>query len=318
MIDTAKLKEKILDLAIRGKLVPQDPNDEPASVLLEKIRAEKLQMVKEGKLKQKDIKDDTVIFVGEDNLHYEKFADGSIKCIEEEIPFEIPKSWAWCRINTISKNIFAGGDKPSLCVKIQNNNCNIPIYSNGIENNGLYGFTDKAKVDEPSITISARGTIGFCCVREKPFVPIVRLITIIPCNQISVYYLSYVFNKLTSNGKGSSIPQLTVPDVKPKLIPLPPANEMNKIVDCITNTLLIIQKMNKEEAEIKNISNLLKSKILDLAICGKLVPQDPNDEPADVLLERIRKEKEELIKQGKIKRDKKESIIFKGDDNSYY
>ena len=102
MIDTAKLKEKILDLAIRGKLVPQDPNDEPASVLLEKIRAEKLQMVKEGKLKQKDIKDDTVIFVGEDNLHYEKFGDGSIKCIEDEIPFEIPKSWAWCRLNTIS------------------------------------------------------------------------------------------------------------------------------------------------------------------------------------------------------------------------
>ena len=284
MIDTAKLKEKILDLAIRGKLVPQDPNDEPASVLLEKIRAEKLQMVKEGKLKQKDIKDDTVIFVGEDNLHYEKFADGSIKCIEDEIPFDIPKSWVWCRINTISKNIFAGGDKPSICVKIQGNNCNIPIYSNGIENNGLYGFTDKAKVDEPSITISARGTIGFCCVREKPFVPIVRLITIIPCNQINVFYLSYVFNKLTSNGKGSSIPQLTVPDVKPKLIPLPPTKEMNKIVDCITNTLLIIQKINKEEAEIKNISNLLKSKILDLAIRGKLVPQDPNDEPADVLL----------------------------------
>ena len=102
MIDTAKLKEKILDLAIRGKLVPQDPNDEPASVLLEKIRAEKLQMVKEGKLKQKDVKDDTVIFVGEDNLHYEKFADGSIKCIEEEIPFDIPKSWAWCNLGTLT------------------------------------------------------------------------------------------------------------------------------------------------------------------------------------------------------------------------
>lgn len=88
MIDTKALREKVLDLAIRGKLVPQDPNDEPASVLLERIRQQKQQMVKEGKLKAKDIKNDTVIFVGEDNLHYEKFTDGSVKCIEDEIPFD--------------------------------------------------------------------------------------------------------------------------------------------------------------------------------------------------------------------------------------
>ena len=86
MIDTVALREKVLDLAIRGKLVPQDPNDESASVLLERIRAQKQQMVKDGKLKAKDIKDDSVIFVGEDNLHYEKFADGTVKCIEDEIP----------------------------------------------------------------------------------------------------------------------------------------------------------------------------------------------------------------------------------------
>ena len=87
MIDTVALREKVLDLAIRGKLVPQDPNDEPASVLLERIREQKQQMVKEGKLKAKDIKDDSVIFVGDDNLHYEKFADGAVKCIEDEIHF---------------------------------------------------------------------------------------------------------------------------------------------------------------------------------------------------------------------------------------
>ena len=197
-------------------------------------------------------------------------------------------------------------------------NCNIPIYSNGIENDGLYGFTDKAKVSEPSITISARGTIGFCCVREHPFVPIVRLITITPSTQISIFYLSYVFNKLMSNGKGSSIPQLTVPDIRPKLIPLPPVNEMSKIVDCATKSFHIVEQINYEAVELECVLNTLKSKILDLAIRGKLVPQDPKDEPADVLLERIRKEKEKLIKQGKIKRDKKESIIFKGDDNSYY
>lgn len=90
-MDTKALRQKILDLAIRGKLVPQDPNDEPASVLLERIRAQKQQMVREGKLKSKDIKDDTVIFVGEDNLHYEKFDNGTVKCIEEEIPFDEPE-----------------------------------------------------------------------------------------------------------------------------------------------------------------------------------------------------------------------------------
>ena len=101
MIDTVALREKVLDLAIRGKLVPQDPNDEPASVLLERIREQKQQMVKEGKLKAKDIKDDSVIFVGDDNLHYEKFTDGAVKCIEDEIPFELPYGWAWCRLRDI-------------------------------------------------------------------------------------------------------------------------------------------------------------------------------------------------------------------------
>ena len=101
-MDTKALRQKILDLAIRGKLVPQDPNDEPASVLLERIREQKQQMVKEGKLKAKDIKNDTVIFVGEDNLHYEKMPDGSVKCIEDEIPFEVPEGWAWCRLSSFS------------------------------------------------------------------------------------------------------------------------------------------------------------------------------------------------------------------------
>ena len=110
-MDTKALREKILDLAIRGKLVPQDPNDEPASLLLERIRAQKQQMVKDGKLKAKDIKDDTVIFKGEDNLHYEKFADGTVKCIEDEIPFDLPKGWEWERLSNIA--CFSGGKTPS-------------------------------------------------------------------------------------------------------------------------------------------------------------------------------------------------------------
>ncbi len=318
MIDTKALREKILDLAIRGKLVPQDPNDEPASVLLERIRAQKQQMVKEGKLKAKDIKNDTIIFKGEDNLHYEQFQDGTVKCIEDEIPFDVPDGWAWARISSISEEIFAGGDKPENFSKEQNEECPYAIYSNAVENDGLYGFTDIPRVVKPSITVSGRGTIGFSCIRCIPFFPIVRLITITPSSLILLEFLDFVFKRLLETGAGSSIPQLTVPMVKPKLIPIPPLKEQKKIVVTATNFFEQIKIIDKIAVDLLDTISIVKPKILDLAIRGKLVPQDPNDEPASVLLERIRAEKEELIKQGKIKRDKKESVIFKGEDNSYY
>lgn len=107
-MNTKALRQKVLDLAIRGKLVSRDPNDEPASVLLERIRQQKRQMVKDGKLKAKDIKNDSIIFVGEDNLHYEKFADGSVNCIEDEIPFELPEGWAWCRLGFLCEFVTSG------------------------------------------------------------------------------------------------------------------------------------------------------------------------------------------------------------------
>ena len=317
-MDTKALRQKILDLAIRGKLVPQDPNDEPASVLLEKIRAEKQQMVKDGRLKAKDIKNDTIIFKGEDNLHYEKFQDGSVKCIEDEIPFEVPEGWEWCRLTEITFEIFAGGDKPENYSKTQTDEFSIPIFANGAENDGLYGFTNKARVNKSAITVSARGTIGFCCIRHMPFVPIVRLITIVPTNGINIEYLRIVFQALIETGEGSSIPQLTVPGIKPKLIPIPPYSEQTRISNKLIETEKIVSAVELNQESVVNYIKLAKSKILDLAIRGQLVPQDPNDELASVLLECIRAEKEELIKAGKIKRDKKESIIFKGDDNSYY
>jgi len=317
-MDTKALRQKILDLAIRGKLVPQDPNDEPASVLLERIRAEKQQMVKDGKLKPKDIKNDTIIFVGEDNLHYEKFQNGSVKCIEDEIPFEVPEGWEWCRLTEITFEIFAGGDKPENYSKTQTDEFSIPIFANGAENDGLYGFTNKARVNKSAITVSARGTIGFCCIRHMPFVPIVRLITIVPAEGINIEYLRIVFQALIETGEGSSIPQLTVPGIKPKLIPIPPYSEQTRISNKLIETEKIVSAVELNQESVVNYIKLAKAKILDLAIRGQLVPQDPNDEPALVLLERIRAEKEELIKAGKIKRDKKESIIFRGEDNSYY
>lgn len=152
-----------------------------------------------------------------------------MKCIEDEIPFEVPEGWAWTRLPVITTAISAGGDKPDIYEINSTEDCNIPIYSNGIENDGLYGYTNKPKVIEPSITISARGTIGFCCVRKTPFVPIVRLITITPSKEINLYYLKTVFETLIETGEGSSIPQLTVPGIKSKLIPIPPINEQNRL-----------------------------------------------------------------------------------------
>ena len=252
------------------------------------------------------------------NLHYEKFQDGTVKCIEDEIPFEVPEGWCWCRLPVITTDIFAGGDKPDVYETCLTESCKIPIYSNGMENEGLYGYTNKPRVTEPSITISARGTIGFCCVRETPFVPIVRLITITPSKEINLYYLKTVFESLIETGEGSSIPQLTVPGIKPKLIPIPPVNEQIRLQNKLNQILNYIVNISFEKDELQNLLQIVKSKILNLAIRGKLVPQNPNDEPASVLLNRIHDEKEELIKQGNIKRDKKESVIFKGDDNSYY
>ena len=241
-----------------------------------------------------------------------------MKCIEDEIPFEVPEGWEWCRLTEITFEIFAGGDKPENYSKTQTDEFSIPIFANGAENDGLYGFTNKARVNKSAITVSARGTIGFCCIRHMPFVPIVRLITIVPAEGINIEYLRIVFQALIETGEGSSIPQLTVPGIKPKLIPIPPYSEQTRISNKLIETEKIVSAVELNQESVVNYIKLAKAKILDLAIRGQLVPQDPNDEPALVLLERIRAEKEELIKAGKIKRDKKESIIFRGEDNSYY
>ena len=300
-MNTKALRQKVLDLAIHGKLVPQNPNDESAEVLLKKIREEKAEKIKKGELKAD--KKDSFIFTkecefDEDKLgkcssgtrhkrHYEQFADGTVKDIEDEIPFEVPEGWAWCRLPEIAVSIFAGGDKPTICEKTKTNECTIPIFSNGIENNGLYGYTNKANVESPSVTISARGTIGFTCVREEPFMPIVRLITITPNYGINLYYLKVVIDSLLVVGEGSSIPQLTVPTIKEFILPLPPENEQKNIVEAITSIFENIDSLNKEKYDLQTTIKTTKSKILDLAIHGKLVPQDPNDEPAEELLKRI-------------------------------
>ena len=243
-----------------------------------------------------------------------------MKDIEDEIPFAVPEGWAWCRLPNILISIFAGGDRPIICEKTQSDKCNIPIYSNGIENNGLYGFTNKPVVNVSSITISARGTIGFSCIRYEPFVPIVRLITIIPFTKyIDLVFLKIAFDTLFSFSEGSSIPQLTVPTMKQFLIPLPPIAEQKRIVTAIGAIFTQIDILETNKADLQTAVKQAKSKILDLAIRGKLVPQDPADEPASVMLERLRAEKEAKIAAGAIKRSKSDSYIYRNPtDNCYY
>ena len=339
-MDTKALRQKILDLAIRGKLVPQDPNDEPASVLLERIRAEKQQMVKDGKLKAKDIKNDTVIFKGDDNLHYEQFADGTVKCIEDEIPFELPDSWAWARLGALAhykKGPFGSSITKAMFVPESKDAIKVYEQKNAINKNDTLGnyFVTKEKYEElkgfevfpGDIIVSCAGTIGETFVMpnsmRKGIINQALMKISLYDSSIKDFYLIYFDCKLKAlaneQGYGMALKNIPPFDIlKHYLVPLPPLPEQRRIIDkinIVSNVLTAIDNhIDKLSIDISNV----KFKILDLAIRGKLVPQDPNDEPASVLLERIRAEKEELIKQGKIKRDKKESVIFKGDDNSYY
>ena len=333
-MDTKALRQKILDLAIRGKLVPQDPNDEPASVLLERIREQKQQMVKDGKLKKKDIKNDSVIFVGEDNLHYEKFQDGTVKCIENEIPFELPEGWAWARLGTVAEAIGDGDHQPP-----PQTSSGIPFLVISNVSSGALSFEntrfvsieyfnrlpETRKPRNGDLLFTVTGSYGipilvdtddmFCFQRH---IAIVR-----PCT-ISNRYLyvilgsSYVKSICDAKATGTAQKTVGLATLRELLIPVAPHTEQMRIYAKTQNALNIVDGIFSDKEALQNIIKNTKAKILDLAIRGKLVPQDPNDELASVLLERIRAEKEELIKQGKIKRDKKESVIFKGEDNSYY
>ena len=331
-MDTKALRQKILDLAIRGKLVPQDPNDEPASVLLERIRAEKQQMVKDGRLKAKDVKNDTVIFAGEDNLHYEKFADGTVKCIEEEIPFDVPDGWEWARLCNIAE-----ADLGKMLDAVKNKGVPRPYLRNINVRWGAFDLTDllemriqdeevdRYSIQKGDLVVCEGGEPGRCAIWEaETGVFFQKALHRVRPRLVLPEYLFLVINAYTLSGlteqyfTGTTIKHLTGQALRALLIPVPPIHEQKRLSKAAKDALSFVDLIEKNRSDLIAVVSLAKERILDLAIRGQLVPQDPNDEPASILLERIRTEKEELIKQGIIKRDKRESVIFRGEDNSYY
>ena len=328
MIDTAALREKVLDLAIRGKLVPQDSTDEPASVLLERIHEQKLQMVREGKLKAKDVKDDTIIFKGDDNCYYEKFSDGTIKNIQDEIPFDLPYGWSWSRISSIGTTNIGLTYKPTDIA----DEGTIVLRSSNIKN-GKIDLTDLVRVktiirenqfvEQNDIVICARNgskaLVGKCAIFNLAMSESVSFGAFMAILRTAFYdYVYYflntqLFRNILNSDDSKQINQLTQDMLKNTLIPFPPQNEQRKIVTALNEIMHQISSIDNNANAVEHTKEVLKSRILELAIQGKLVPQDENDEPANVLLERIRAER-----KAKLGKKYVESYIYKGDDNCYY
>ena len=320
-----QLKNSILQMAVQGKLVPQDPNDEPASVLLDRIRKEKEQLIKDGKIKKN--KKESYIFRGADNLHYEQIGK-EVKCIEDELPFEIPGSWCWSRFSSLysltsgqdlSPNNY-NSDKKGIAYITGASN----ITDGKIEIN-RWTINPKSTAHFGDLLFTCKGTVGKMAFLNVEKAHIARqIMSISSPYDLDLYYLKLILrtnlNSIKIKAK-SMIPGISRVDVLNILIPLPPIDEQNRIVEKIKEIEPLIEKYKQSEERLyelnSNIKEQLKKSILQYAIEGKLVPQDPNDEPASVVLDRIRKEKQKLIAEGKIKKDKNESIIYRR-DNSYY
>ncbi len=185
--------------------------------------------------------------------------------------YKLPQGWEWKSLEEISENISAGGDKPKNCTESKTAKNQIPVYANGVNNNGLVGYTDKATIIKPSLTISARGTIGFVCIRKEPYFPIVRLISLIPCeNILCLHYLYFCLNFFIAKGEGSSIPQLTIPKFKSLQIPLPPLKEQEQIaehLDFVFEKAKALKELYTKE--LKDYEEL-KQSLLDKAFKGEL------------------------------------------------
>ena len=329
-----QLKNSILQMAVQGKLVPQDPNDEPASVLLERIRAEKERLIKEEKIKRE--KNPSVIFKGADNTPYEKIGD-EVRSLAGEVPFEIPDSWEWARLGSVVYNRGQTSPSTEFCYidigSIDNKNQKLNPTDTTIAPDKAPSRARKL-VDMGDILYSTvRPYLHNMCIidREFPHIPIASTgFAVLTChanllNKYLFYYLmspdfdAYANN--TDNAKGVAYPAINDDRLYKALIPIPPVAEQHRIVSAIDSVNMPLREYGSKEETLRILNTSfpenLKKSILQEAVQGKLVPQDPSDEPAEALLERIRVEKQRLIKEGKVKKDKRESVIFRR-DNSHY
>ena len=266
-------------------------------------------------------------------MHYEKFADGSVKCIEDEIPFELPEGWAWARLGTVFSTVT--GDTPST-KDASLYGTDYPFYKPtdldagynvcGAEDSvSEKGYLSGRPLPKFSVLVTCIGaTIGKTGYISNAGICNQQINAVLPNSEVLSDYTyfcmcsQYEQEQIWTNSSATTLPILNKSKFDNLLFPIPPHEQQSRIVERIKGLFFFVEKVQSNQESLKTTVGIAKSKILDLAIRGQLVPQDPNDEPASVLLERIRAEKEELIRQGKLKRDKKESVIFRGDDNSYY
>ena len=333
-----QLKNSILQMAVQGKLVPQDPNDEPASVLLERIRAEKERLIKEKKIKRE--KNPSVIFKGADNTPYEKIGD-EVRSLVDEVPFDIPDSWEWCRfsslITLLSGTSYQKNDVCNSGIRILRGG-NIQSYKLILEDSDVFlplEYRDEEKNIQPGDTILVAST-GSKAVIGKPafvdkeypntqigaFLRIARPIDPIIADYIAlIFETEYYREHIRHSVQGTNINNIKAEYIENLLIPLPPHEEQVRVLAKLSGLEPALVQYDNVENTLQSLNasfpEALKKSILQEAVQGKLVPQDPSDEPAEALLERIRAEKQRLIKEGKIKKDKHESVIFRR-DNSHY
>ena len=339
-----QLKNSILQWAIQGKLVPQDPNDEPASVLLDKIRQEKERLIKEKKIKRD--KNASIIYRGEDNSYYEKLlATGEVKCIDEEMPFEIPQGWEWCRLNDLAlyrKGPFGSSLTKSMFVAKSNQSIKVYEQKNAIQKDYTLGdyYISKEKfetmqsfiVKPNDIIVSCAGTIGETYrLPSDASIGIINQalmrVTLFDLNMAEywqIYFAYMLLNEAQMKGAGSAIKNIPPFEyLKAVLVPVPPLSEQNRLVERYNIILSLIDKYELEANKLnslnQNIYDKLKKSVLQEAIQGKLVPQIAEEGTAQELLEQIKAEKQKLVKNGKLKKSALAvSTIFRGDDNKYY
>ena len=331
-----QLKNSILQMAVQGKLVPQDPNDEPASVLLDRIRKEKEQLIKDGKIKKN--KKESYIFRGADNLHYEQIGN-EVKCIEDELPFEIPENWEWISLGTVLEIARGGSPRPIKAFLTEESNGVNWIKIGDTEKGGKYINQAREKIKPEGVSKSRLVHKGDFLLTNSMSFGRPYILNVDGCihdgwlvlsdnfkafDKDFLYYLlssKFAYYQFCESVSGAVVKNLNSDKVAISRFAIPPINEQKRIANKIESLVPLIEKYEKFENELyelnSNIKGQLKKSILQYAIEGKLVPQDLNDEPATVLLERMHKEKEKLIADKKIKKDKNESMIYRR-DNSYY